>query len=159
MNTFSYLGVGRSGKNTHISMISNSVTHLRSYINTAIAYIASNSARSPMSPHRAPTSPHRPPSNSQCCRARHRRLHRMNEECFMMFHIVLSGSWYFTSGSWCFTSGSWCFTSSSWCFTSSSCFTSGSWCFTSGSWCFSSVHYVLRWITMFNMCFMMFYYV
>ena len=27
----------RSGKNTHISMISNSVTHLRSYTNTAIA--------------------------------------------------------------------------------------------------------------------------
>ena len=47
--------VGRQvWKSTHISMISNSVTHLRSYTNSAIAV---NSA--PTSPHRAPTSPHR----------------------------------------------------------------------------------------------------
>ena len=38
----------RFGKSTHISMISNSVTHLRSYTNLAIAYIAGNSA--PISP-------------------------------------------------------------------------------------------------------------
>ena len=34
---------GRSGKNTHISRISNSVTHLKSYSNSAIANIAGNS--------------------------------------------------------------------------------------------------------------------
>ena len=39
---------GRFGKSTHISMISNSVTHLRSYTNSAIADIAGNSA--PISP-------------------------------------------------------------------------------------------------------------
>ena len=38
----------RFGKSTHISMISNSVTHLRSYTNSAIADIAGNSA--PISP-------------------------------------------------------------------------------------------------------------
>ena len=41
------LGI-RFGKSTHISMISNSVTHLRSYTNSAIADIAGNSA--PISP-------------------------------------------------------------------------------------------------------------
>ena len=40
----------RFGKSTHIS-ISNSVTHLRSYNNTAIADIAGNSARAPISSH------------------------------------------------------------------------------------------------------------
>ena len=39
---------GRFGKSTHISMISNSVTPLRSYTNSAIADIAVNSA--PISP-------------------------------------------------------------------------------------------------------------
>ena len=38
----------RFGKSTHISMISNSVTHLRSYTNSAIADIAANSV--PISP-------------------------------------------------------------------------------------------------------------
>ena len=38
----------RSGKSTHISMISNSVTNLRSYANTAIADITENYA--PISP-------------------------------------------------------------------------------------------------------------
>ena len=36
--------LSRFGKSTHISMISNSVTHLRSYTNSAIADIAGNSA-------------------------------------------------------------------------------------------------------------------
>ena len=53
--------VRRSGKSTHISMISNSVTYLPSYTNTAIA---SNSARLPTSTHRAPMSPHRAPISS-----------------------------------------------------------------------------------------------
>ena len=34
----------RSGKNTYITMISNSVTHLRSFTNTAIAEITRNAA-------------------------------------------------------------------------------------------------------------------
>ena len=38
----------RFGKSTHISMISNSVTHLQSYTNSAIADIAGNST--PISP-------------------------------------------------------------------------------------------------------------
>ena len=38
----------RFGKSTHITMISNPVTHLRSYTNSAIADIARNSA--PISP-------------------------------------------------------------------------------------------------------------
>ena len=45
---------GRAGfiKSTHISMISNSVTHLRSYTNIAIADFAENSAPiSPVTPH------------------------------------------------------------------------------------------------------------
>ena len=56
--------LARFGKSTHISMISNSVRHLRSYTNSAIADIAGNSARSPTSPHRATTSPHRAPISS-----------------------------------------------------------------------------------------------
>ena len=40
----SYPSPGRFGKSTHISMISNSVTHLRRYTNSAIADIAGNSA-------------------------------------------------------------------------------------------------------------------
>ena len=42
------IGSLRFGKSTHISMISNSVAHLRSYTNSAIADIAGNSA--PISP-------------------------------------------------------------------------------------------------------------
>ena len=41
---FPYGVTGRSGKNTHISRISNSVTHLRSYTKTTIDDIAGNSA-------------------------------------------------------------------------------------------------------------------
>ena len=54
--------VYRSGKSTHISMISNSVTHLRSYTNTAIVDIAGNSARAPI-------------SKRQVRRAKSQRLH------------------------------------------------------------------------------------
>ena len=52
------------GKSTHICMISNSVTHLRSYTNSAIADIAGNSAG--MSPET--------PRERRCCRAKHRCL-------------------------------------------------------------------------------------
>ena len=72
-------------KSTHISIISNSVTHLRSFTNSAIA---GNSARSPMSPHRAPISSHRMMS-------------------VLVFHGILQC---FKSVSWCFASGSRCFT-------------------------------------------------
>ena len=61
-----YLPEVRFGKSTHISMISNPVTHLQSYTNSSIidiarncADIAGNSARAPMSPHRALISLHR----------------------------------------------------------------------------------------------------
>ena len=99
----------RCGKSTHISMISNSVTHLQSYTNFAISDIAGNSARSP-SHRRAPTSPHRasislhrmtaqsPTLLPQTQTSPHRAptsphrspisSHRMTE-CFMMFHTVL----------------------------------------------------------------------
>ena len=46
----------RFWKSTHISMISNSVTHLRSYTNSAIA--ANFAPILPTSPHPAPISPH-----------------------------------------------------------------------------------------------------
>ena len=112
----------RSGKSTHISMISNSVTHLRSYNNTAIADIAENSA--PISPVT--------PRDRRCLRieCQYRRIE------WRVFHDV----------SQCFKSVSWCFTSGSWCFTS------GSWCFTSGSRCITMVymfHDVLLCLTMF----------
>ena len=54
----------RFGKRIHISMISNSVTHLRRYTNSSIA---GNSAPAPMSP----------------------RVVASNGECFVMFHNVL----------------------------------------------------------------------
>ena len=92
----------RFGKSTHISMISNSVTHLRSYTNYAIADIAGNSTTiSPVTPRdrQVPTSPHRAQTSS---------------------HQMTSVSWCFTSGSQCFTmyhNVSQCFTCVSWCFT------------------------------------------
>ena len=55
----------RFGESTHISMISNSVTNLRSYTNSPIANIAGNSARSSAD------------------------IVASNEECFMLFHNVL----------------------------------------------------------------------
>ena len=66
--------ISRFGKNTHILRISNSVTHLWSYTNTAIADIIRNSL------------PGADIVTSNC-------------ECFMMFYSI---SWCFTGGSWCF---------------------------------------------------------
>ena len=66
--------LGRPGKNTHISMIVNSVTHLqteKSYTNTAIANISGNSAWAPML-HRAPILTRQAPIShdvSQCFRS------------------------------------------------------------------------------------------
>ena len=104
----------RSGKSTNISMISNSVTHLRSYIKTAIAHIDGNSARAPISQRQAPMSPrqelmspHRGPMS----------LHRAP----ILSHWMASVSW--------------CFKSVSWYFTSDSCLTGGSRCFMCVSRC------------------------
>ena len=127
LTDFSYCHSGvRFGKSTHIYMISNSVTHLRSYMNSAIADITRNSTRVPISLHRAPMSPRQAPMSPHWVPI---SLHRMAtvlwcftmfEECFIMFHNVLSVSWCFTSGSRCFTTfhdvSEW-FTSVSWCFT------------------------------------------
>ena len=105
-----FLPLCRFGKSIHISMISNSVTHLRSYTNSAIADIAENSAPiSPVTPHdrrrllieRRHRRIEWPPRD---CRAKCRRLRitaasadivASNDECFMMFHNVLRVSWMF----------------------------------------------------------------
>ena len=63
----------RFGKSTHISMISNSVTHLRSYTNSAIADIAGNSA--PISPVTA--------RDRRCRRIKRRRL-----RIKLRFHLI-----------------------------------------------------------------------
>ena len=127
----------RFGKSTRISMISNSVTHLRSYTNSAITDIAGNSAPiSPVTPRdcrrrradrrrlrierrrprierRRPRIERRRPSIER----RYLRIEWWVFQCFIMFHNVL--------------------------------------------WVFHDVllvvHDVLRCITMFYMCFMLFY--
>ena len=69
----------RSGENTHISMISNSVTHLRSYTNTAIANIVGNSAPSV-------------DIECQCCRIKCRYSgieRRVFHDVLRLFHDVL----------------------------------------------------------------------
>ena len=101
-------------------MISNSVTHLWSYTNSAIADIAGNSA--PIS-QETPRERRCCRAERQCCRAKRRclrierRYHCIERrvfECFVMFHNVLR---VFHDVSQCFKSVSWCFTSSSRCFT------------------------------------------
>ena len=86
-----YCGAGqvwKKYKSTHISMISNSVTHLRSYTNTTIA---TNSV--PISPE---TSHDRGYRQAKRRRLRIERRYRSIEwwvfDCFMMFHNVLSVS-------------------------------------------------------------------
>ena len=109
---------GRFGKSTLISMISKSVTHLRSYKNSAIA---GNSARSQTSPrierrYRRIEWPLRdrrrrcPKRRRLHIERRYRRVEWGVFECFMMFHNVLRVSWCFTSNSHCFTCVSWCLT-------------------------------------------------
>ena len=111
-----FMTVGRFGKSIHISMISNSVTHLRSYTNSAIADIAGNSARSQTTPRdnvsasstdivalndlRAIADVAAPNADVSASSA---DIVASNDDCFMMFHNVLSVSWCFTSGSRCFT--------------------------------------------------------
>ena len=117
----------RSGKITHVSRISNSVTHLRSYTNTTIArnYELGGDITE-LSDYIAASSADVTASNWECSSISW--CFSMFYQCLMMF---LNVSWCLTSGSWCLTSGSRCLTSGSWCLTS------GSWCLTSGSWCFT----------------------
>ena len=89
------VAVTLSGKSTHISMISNSVIHLQSYINTTITDIAKNSE---------PISPVTPRDDVS---ASSTDIVASNDSVSQCFKGV---SWCFTSGSWSFTSGSWCFT-------------------------------------------------
>ena len=79
--------VFRSGKSTHISVISNSVTHLRSYTNTAIADIAKNSApismvtlcdRRCLRIERQYRCSEWPPHDRRHCRTKRARLHIEN---------------------------------------------------------------------------------
>ena len=66
-------------------MINNSVTHLRSYTNSAIADIAKNSAMiSPVTPRDRHAERRR-----LCIKRRYRRIEWLVFECFMMFHNVL----------------------------------------------------------------------
>ena len=102
----------RPGKSTHISMISNSVTHLRSYTNTAIADITLNFE--PISPE-SPREFRACHTKRQCRHAEHRVF-----EYFMMLHNV----------SCCFTSSSWGFTMYHNVLGCITMFYSVSWCFT-----------------------------
>ena len=121
----------RFGKSTHISMISNSVTHLRSYRNTGSAKnsvrLATSPRRAQTFPHWAPTSPHRAPISSYQMTST--RSPTSPHQAPISSHRMMSVSWCFT----CFNSVSRCFTSGSWCFTrvhDVSRFTCVSWCFT-----------------------------
>ena len=69
----------RSGKNTHISRISNSVTHLRSYTNTGIFDIVTNST--PGADHATPSANITVPNADVAA-----DIVASNGECFMMFY-------------------------------------------------------------------------
>ena len=56
LTSLHYVCDGLFGKSTHIAMISNSVTHLRSYTNSTIADITGNSTQAPISLRQAPMS-------------------------------------------------------------------------------------------------------
>ena len=124
----------RSGKSTHSSMISNSVTYLRSYTNTAITIIAENYALiSPVTPR-----------DRWRRRAKHRRL-RIKRRCLCIECRYRRIEWQvFHDVSQCFKSVS-------------SCFTSGSWCLTSGSRCFTMHYNVLHVFHDVLLCLTMFY--
>ena len=85
----SWQSTARFGKSTHISMISNSVTHLRSYANSAIADIAENSApESPVTPR-----------DRRCLRIerRYRRIERPPRDvlrCITMFYMCFMVLYY-----------------------------------------------------------------
>ena len=116
-------------------MISNSVTHLRSYTNSAIAVIAGNSARLPTSPHRAPISSHRMTSSRsltslpQTQTSPHRALTSLHRAPISSHRMT--SVWVFLDVSQCFKTVSWCFTSGS---QVSQCFTM----FNNVLWCLAS---------------------
>ena len=111
-------------------MISNSVTDLRSYTNSAIANVARNSAPiSPVTPHdrrRRQSERRRRRIERRRVRIEQRRL-RIERRYYCIewrvFQDVLFVSWCFSSGSRCFT-----------CFTCVSCFTM----FNNVLWCLAS---------------------
>ena len=79
MNPVQCLWPCRSGKSTHISKISNSVTHLQSYTNTAIA--KNSTPISPVTPcDRDVAAPSADVSSSSV------NIVASNDECLMMFH-------------------------------------------------------------------------
>ena len=96
----------RFGRSTHISMISNSVTHLRSYTNSAIT---GNSA---------PISPVTLHNRRLCIERRYRRIEwrafhnvlRMFHDVLLVVHDVLRCITMFYDVSQCFTCVSWCLT-------------------------------------------------
>ena len=91
MKLICYTPQGRFGKRTHISMISNSVTHMWSYTNSAIGDIAGNSTL--ISPETM--------RERRYCHIEW-RVFRDVSQCFKRwFQNVLSVSWCFTSGSRC----------------------------------------------------------
>ena len=110
-------------------MISNSVTHLRSYTNSAIADIAKNSAPiSPVTPRdrrrvRIERRYRRikwPPRDRRAKRRRiriERRYRRIEWRVFDDVSQCFQSVSCFTSGSWCITIMTLCFTCVSWCFT------------------------------------------
>ena len=100
MNEFIHVGTGLE-KSTHISMISNSVTHLWSYTNSAIA--GSSAAISPETPREL-----------QYCHAEHPCLCTECRYRRIEWRVFRDVSQFLKSVSWCFTSGSRCFTNVSW---------------------------------------------
>ena len=72
----------RFGKSTHISMISNSVTHLRSYTNSAIADIVALNDLRAIADVAAPNADADDSASSADIVA-------SNDECFVMFYNVL----------------------------------------------------------------------
>ena len=120
-------------KSSHISMISNSVTHLRSFSNSAIADIAGNSApislvtkrdrrrRRAQSPRlRIERRYHRfkwPLRDRRRHCPKRRRLHIERQRLRIERRYCRIESRVFHDVSQCFKSVSWCFTSGSRCFT------------------------------------------
>ena len=113
---------------THNSMITKSVTHLRSYTNTAIA---GNSA--PISP----KTPREPQYHQD------ERDVAVPSQFSALSADIIAFEWQVFHGV-------------SQCFKSVPCFTSGSWCFTSGSRCFTMFHDISHFFTSVSWCFTMF---
>ena len=105
----------RCGKSNHISMISNSITHRRSYTNSTITDIAAKISTETAREHRCRR------AECRCLRinSRYLRFEWWVFECFMMFHNLLRVFHYVSQCFMKFHDISQCFTSVSWCFTTS----------------------------------------